>query len=140
MYSLVYVSRSLLPAVQAAAEVGRIVDVSTARNAAEGVTGALLYTGTRFAQLLEGEEAAVLRIMASIARDDRHCDVVTLHQGPADGRRFSDWSLVYVGHSTFASGIVERALAEQDAADGFALRSLIRLLQELARSRALSAA
>lgn len=133
MYSLVYVSRSLLPAGRAAPGIDAIVEVATARNAAEGVTGALLYTGTRFAQLLEGEEAAVRRIMASIVRDRRHRDVVTIDEGPAAARRFAGWSLVYVGHSTFADGIVERALAERDKGDGYALRNLIRLLQELAR-------
>lgn len=133
MYSLIYVSRSLLPSGRAAAEIEAIVNISTARNAAAGVTGALLYTGKRFAQLLEGEEAAVLDIMASIARDARHCEVVTIDQGPVVARRFSKWSLVYVGHSTFAAGIVERALAETGEPDGYALRNLMRLLQELAR-------
>lgn len=133
MYSLVYVSKSLLPIGQASAEIQSIVEVATARNAAAGVTGALLFTGTRFAQMLEGDEEAVLAIMASIAADERHCDVVIIDQGPAAARCFADWSLVYVGHSTFASGIVERALAESGQSDGYALRNLIRLLRELAR-------
>jgi hypothetical protein len=135
VFSLVYVSKSLLQPGQAAREIGSIVDVSTARNAAAGVTGALLYTGTRFAQLLEGEEPAVREIMSSIVRDPRHCDVVTVDQGPIAARRFSSWSLVYLGHSTFAAGTVERALAERERGDGYALNNLIRFLQELARSK-----
>jgi hypothetical protein len=139
VYSLVYASKSLLPVGEAAAEIESIIEVATARNQAAGVTGALLYTGTRFAQLLEGEEASVLEIMASIARDPRHADVAILDQGGAVARRFCDWSLVY-GHSTFAAGIVERALAARGAADGYALRNLIRLLRELAPPSAPGAA
>ena len=44
--------------------------------------------------------------------------------------------ITYVGHSTFAAGIVQRALIENGERDGYALRNLIRLLQELARSSA----
>jgi len=124
----------MLPRREAAAEIQSIMAVSAARNAAAGVTGALLYTGTRFAQWLEGDEAAVGEIMASIARDARHRDVTILDESPAKARRFSGWSLVYLGHSTFASATVERALAERGAADGFALHSLVKLLEELARS------
>jgi hypothetical protein len=131
VYSLIYVSRSLLPVDHAAGEIESIIKASTARNAAAGVTGALLYTGTRFAQLLEGDEAAVLGIIASIAQDPRHCDLVILDQGPAGTRRFSSWSLLF-GHSTFAAGIVESALAANGHSDGYALRNLIRLLRELA--------
>jgi hypothetical protein len=131
VYSLVYVSKSLLPVGEAAAEIESIIAVATARNQAAGVTGALLYTGTRFAQLLEGDEGPLLDIMASIARDPRHTDVTILDQGGAVARRFSGWSLVY-GHSTFAAAIVERALAARGAADGYALRNLIRLMRELA--------
>lgn len=134
MFSLVYVSKSLLEPGQAIREIGSIVDVSTVRNAAAGVTGALLYTGTRFAQVLEGDEPAVREIMGSIARDQRHCDVVTIDQGPITTRRFSTWSLVYLGYSTFAATTVQRALAERDRSDGYALNNLIRLLRELARS------
>ena len=134
MYSLIYVSRSQLLPGEAGKEIESIVKVSATRNAAAGVTGALLYTGKRFAQWLEGEELAVLDIMASIARDPRHCEIVTIDQGPAAARRFSSWSLAYLGHSTFADATVARALAEHGQADGYALRNLIRLLQELARS------
>ncbi|MBA2918279.1 blue light sensor protein [Sphingomonas sp. MAH-20] len=133
MYSLVYVSKCLLTPDYAGAGIEAIIEVATARNAATGVTGALLYTGARFAQLLEGEKDAVLAIMASIARDPRHGDIVILDQRAASARRFSHWSLVY-GHSTFAAGIVERALAAHGHADEYPLRNLIRLLQELAPS------
>ena len=124
----------MLPRGEAASEIQSIMAVSNARNAAASVTGALLYTGARFAQWLEGDEAAVRDIMASIERDARHRDLVILEQCPAVARRFSEWSLVYLGHSTFASATVRRALAERDAADGFARHSLVKLLQELARS------
>jgi hypothetical protein len=132
VYSIVYVSTSLVPAGQ---EIGSIVSVSSARNAAAGVTGALLHSGARFAQVLEGKQPAVSEIMASIMRDRRHRDLVVIAQGPIAGRRFPSWSLVYQGRSTFASATVERALAERDRGDGNALGNLTRLLWEFARPR-----
>jgi hypothetical protein len=77
--------------------------------------------------------------MASIARDRRHCEVAILDQGAAAARHFSSWSLVY-GHSTFAAGIVERALAAHGQGDDYPLRNLIRLLRELAPPPAPTAA
>jgi hypothetical protein len=134
VYSLLYISRAELAGSTVEAEIEAIVRVSTARNAAAEVTGALLYTGERFAQLLEGSEDAVREIMARIARDPRHSELTIIEQGPAERRRSARWSMAYGGRSTFAASTVERALADRDAPDGYAMRNLIRLLQELARS------
>ena len=134
MYSLLYISRAGLVAGATDAEIEAIVRVSTVRNAAAEVTGALLFTGDRFAQMLEGDETAVLQIMASIAADPRHRDVTVIEQGPIDRRRFARWSMVRSGQSTFAAATVARALADRRAPDGYAVRNLIRLLQGLAHA------
>jgi hypothetical protein len=129
LFALLYVSRSQLQPDREQEELDGIVRASIARNAAAEVTGALLFTGAHFAQWLEGTEAAVQAIMASIARDPRHSDVTVLQQGPAERRRFDAWSLAYSGRSTFAEVTASRALQNRDA---YSVRNLTRLLLELA--------
>lgn len=134
VYSLVYVSRSLLDEQAAEEELAAIIGVSTTKNAAAEVTGALLYTGTRFAQLLEGRKADVQSIMASIMRDSRHADITIIYEGSISQRRFASWSMAYSGGATFASRAVERALSDRNKPSGLAAGNLIRLMQELVRS------
>jgi len=107
-----YASRSQLPTAWSDAAVADIVAVSRRRNAALAVTGALLFTGARFAQIIEGPDAAVAELQASIARDPRHGDVQTILSGPHEARLFDDWSLAYAGPSLFVSSQVEAALDE----------------------------
>jgi len=94
--SLLYVSKTLLEFPAGEAEVADIVAVSRSRNAALGVTGALISTGTYFAQLLEGERAAVETLMLSINADARHMRVKTIRTAE-EARRFARWSMAYSG-------------------------------------------
>lgn len=77
--------------------VNDIVTVSVPRNGALTVTGALIFTGTRFVQFLEGPSSAVRDLRASIGRDRRHINVRTIAAGTAERRRFAHWSLAYAG-------------------------------------------
>jgi hypothetical protein len=101
VYSLCYVSRALLPSAEAKSAVADIVDVSRERNGRLKVTGALLFTGAHFAQVLEGSRAAVRELMLSIERDARHTDVTIVREGLAETRAFGAWTLAYAGPSTF---------------------------------------
>ena len=105
-YSLLYVSKTLLQFPAGGAEVAKIVEGSLARNANLGVTGALISTGQHFAQLLEGRQAAVEELMASISADPRHMKMKTLRVVEED-RRFPDWALAYSG----VAGLVDRYIA-----------------------------
>lgn len=58
-----------------------------AHNPPRGITGALLFDGERFCQLLEGPAAEVRDLMARIEADPRHTALVTLHDGPRRGAR-----------------------------------------------------
>ena len=88
---LQYVSRAAvdLPAdaVQA------IVSWSAAFNARAHVTGALIFTGTHFSQVLEGPPSTVRPLMASISRDSRHRDIRMLYESAISKRRFAGWSM-----------------------------------------------
>lgn len=107
-----YISTSRLQPSQIDQSIQDIVNVSTSRNLSLGVTGALLFTGQRFAQYLEGPPAALAELKESICRDERHEAVHTIASGPADHRRFLGWSLAYAGPSRFVAGKVEEALTD----------------------------
>lgn len=78
-FQLVYVSR-LAPACNWEV-VKEIVAAARRHNRALGITGALLFDGERFCQLIEGDETAVRTLMDNIARDARHTDVKLLFTG-----------------------------------------------------------
>ncbi len=99
--SLLYVSTSLLPARDEQRFVSDIVAVARARNAALGVTGALVLGRGHFAQILEGERAAVDELMFSIRRDRRHTAVNVAEIAEIGQRCFHDWSMAYAGPSTY---------------------------------------
>ncbi|MDH7637801.1 BLUF domain-containing protein [Sphingomonas oryzagri] len=123
-----YVSRCLLPANWVDAAVADIVKVSRIRNDSLRLTGALLFTGRRFAQYIEGAAEHVAAVQESIKRDARHGEVQTILAGAGEGRLFDDWSLAYAGPSLFLSAQVESVL---DEAPHSAAR-LIGILREFA--------
>jgi hypothetical protein len=91
MIHLVYVStaRTLFTSEQLQA----LLATSRANNERDGITGMLLHKDGNFMQVLEGEEAAVLKVHATIAADSRHKDMVTMVKEPIAGRRFEDWTM-----------------------------------------------
>ncbi|WP_380805995.1 BLUF domain-containing protein [Sphingobium tyrosinilyticum] len=111
-----YISTSRLQAAQVDDQVRDIVNISISRNRSLGVTGALLFTGQRFSQYLEGSPVAIAELKESILRDSCHEDVRTIASGPYDVRRFLTWSLAYAGPSRFVASKVEEAL--KDAISG----------------------
>ena len=74
-----------------------VVAVSRLRNADLEVTGALIRTGGFFAQCIEGPLDSIAALKASILRDPRHTDILTVDMAPLPKRRFADWSLAYSG-------------------------------------------
>ncbi|MGX7705993.1 BLUF domain-containing protein [Methylobacterium sp. Gmos1] len=101
LYRLVYASKNLLqgPDHEITAAVRQILAASQANNRAIGVTGALMFNGGAFAQVLEGPRAGVEETFERIQRDERHGDVTVLQCGPAETRGFPDWSMAFVGQS-----------------------------------------
>ncbi len=66
---------------------------SRARNARNRITGMLLYRGGHFMQVLEGDEANVMKIFADIERDNRHKSVDVLRAEYIQYRDFPDWTM-----------------------------------------------
>lgn len=70
-----------------------ILAQASRRNAAQGVTGALLCCDGRFLQHLEGPKAAVFELFGAIVLDPRHTSIVTVESSPIRSRTFSNWTM-----------------------------------------------
>ena len=110
LLALIYVSRSTVPSTVANDTVEQIVATARARNPGLGLTGALLFTGEHFAQVLEGPAASIDRLMASVAMDPRHDQLIVVAREPITARRFGQWSMAYSGPSQFVARHVTRLL------------------------------
>lgn len=114
-FSLTYVSQSTIPALMAADEIAGLVALSRERNVAHGVTGCLVFTGNHFAQLIEGPEHGVRRLMANIEQDPRHRCIEILESRVRNARQCTNWALGYHGPSRFVQRIIQRSLAERSS-------------------------
>jgi hypothetical protein len=63
------------------------------KNEKSAITGMLLYRDGFFIQALEGELDAIENLYVTIARDERHRDVILVYKNPIQQRRFSDWTM-----------------------------------------------
>lgn len=133
MKSLLYVSRSCLREAETDIEVRKIIAKARTRNECLGITGALIFTPTHFAQYFEGPCSAVDELFEKVKGDPRHKDVRIVCTAPYTGRYFSDWSMAYGGSSVFVSNLVKTALEDQRAASAPA--KLIRLMREFTNDR-----
>ncbi len=113
--SQLYISKYVGRDEQARSDVEDIVSLVSMKNASISVTGALIFTGKHFAQILEGESESLDRLMASIARDPRHEIVKTFVRTKISDRRFPSWGLAYAGQSHFVSGHIARLITSGQA-------------------------
>lgn len=89
-FQLLYVSR-LAPGCNWEV-VKEIVAAARRHNPVHGITGALLFDGERFGQLIEGEEVPVRALLQNISVDPRHTDVRVLFAGQSPrGRTTQRW-------------------------------------------------
>lgn len=92
---LIYIS-SAAPGMKES-EVEKILASSRANNAANGLTGMLLFHDGCFFQVLEGEEESVARTFAVISRDTRHGGLIVMESKPVADRGFPQWSMGFLG-------------------------------------------
>ena len=74
-------------------DIAAILLASRRNNKRHALTGALIYNGHNFMQLLEGRADEVETCLATIGRDPRHFGMVTLIDEPIDQRHFQDWAM-----------------------------------------------
>jgi hypothetical protein len=70
-----------------------LVEHSARNNAARQITGMLCYHDGSFLQFLEGPAEEVDTLLAVIARDRRHIDLIEMYRKPIAARTFADWSM-----------------------------------------------
>ena len=120
LYRLVYASKNLLTGAEAEAAIEQILAASRRNNERVGVTGALMFNGGAFAQVLEGPQKGVEETFERIQRDPRHGDVTVLEGGPIKVRGFVNWSMAFVGQSARGQALWNELAAES----GFDLKRL----------------
>lgn len=91
LLQLVYVSSA--PRLLEQDDLLDILRASRANNPAVGVTGALLYSGGNFMQVLEGPPDAVEGVYERVQRDPRHRGVITLLRQEVEERAFPEWAM-----------------------------------------------
>ena len=111
---------------------------SSINNKPLNVTGMLLYSGTHFLQVLEGEEFLVQFVMKRIKNDTRHIDLEVIMDSPVEERNFSDW---YMGALDISGSkkldreqfrfITDQAVCDPKAAGRAALKVLKLFRNEL---------
>lgn len=114
LYRLVYLSYNNVDTAADVlqTEIDQILAVSRRNNALVDVTGALMFNTGCFAQVLEGPKGAVMETFERIQCDMRHNKVSVLAFDETDERRFSNWSMAYVGHEAAAENRFNHVASE----------------------------
>lgn len=93
LYELIYVST-----LASGAAINAVPDISRAArlaNPALGITGLLVFDGSRFCQQIEGSMRLVVELFERISNDARHDHVNLLHQGAMTQRRYRHFNVGY---------------------------------------------
>lgn len=93
MYELVYYSEASNKLTNKG--VIDIVEQARVFNRKEDITGCLLYHNRAFIQILEGDEETINALFTRIKMDNRHQEVILLHEGKKEERAFRRWSMAY---------------------------------------------
>ena len=93
-YQIIYSSEAATP--MQTDDLEELLDHARRRNAAEGITGALVYADGIFLQILEGDKVRVQDLMANIRQDVRHESVIVLREGEIPAAIFGNWKMAYV--------------------------------------------
>jgi Sensors of blue-light using FAD len=98
LFRLVYVSRARIkpPKEGWKQAIQDILTTARTHNESVGITGALLFNGVHFAQVLEGREDEIKPLYERIRRDSRHFEVTTIEEAHTPKREFSAWAMAYV--------------------------------------------
>lgn len=99
--AVLYVSQSVIGDDDVA--LAALAAQAQAANAELGITGALIATGDRFAQFLEGPALPVAELMSRIDRDPRHGEVTIVRTEAITQRSLPDCALAYSGPSSDAA-------------------------------------
>jgi len=99
LYNLAYISKNTIKGSEEEVDeqIKTILAAAHKNNPALGVTGALLFSGGYFCQVIEGEEEVLEDLFETIQMDDRHGEVTVLQFEPIEERGFSEWAMALAG-------------------------------------------
>ena len=128
LYHFVYCSRAADGVDDT--EVGRIVESAQRNNLARGITGILVFGSGVFFQWIEGPEAEIQKLIASLHGDPRHYDIVSLSQSEEEcDRLYPNWQMEKVEAEDIRT-VLQDAL--ESAEDENNVASLKRILEHIA--------
>lgn len=138
MVRLTYISRSRVPRGEECGAFAAIVRAGEARNARIGVRAALVQSRDWFAQLIEGEAAAVDLLMASILCDSRHDGVRILARQTPVRAALPPMPMVpaYCGDARHVQARLDACLLAPESRD--ARSALNRMILDMADAAALA--
>lgn len=117
MLSVIYVS--VADPLILEEDIAAILLASRRNNARGGLTGALIYNGYNFMQLLEGPAGEVETCLHAIRADRRHSGMTEVRRRTVEARDFAEWSMLYdpefTGYDEDLARLAARgAIDEQD--------------------------
>jgi Sensors of blue-light using FAD len=117
LHRLVYYSKYNIASHGAALRqtLKQILSSAIRSNSERGLTGGLVFNRRFFAQVLEGEHAAVMQTFARIYKDPRHKDVVVTSTETITERLFGAWSMGFAGNTDLINALCQ----EYGQAGGF---------------------
>ncbi len=128
LYTFVYCSRAADDMDDA--EVNRLIVSAQRYNLTCGITGVLVFGSGVFFQWIEGPAVEVRKLMASLHRDRRHYDIVSLDQSEEGRERlYPNWQMERVGADDIRE-VLQDAL--ESAEDENNVAALKRILDHLA--------
>jgi hypothetical protein len=128
-YALLYVSTARQGLTNA--DIEKLAVDAQAFNTQNDLTGLLLYSGTHFMQILEGNYDVLNPLLNRIIDDDRHSDVRVIMGAPATGRLFDKWSMGVIDirnsdriDPLTVQAIVDQAECDPDTAEAIGMKTL----------------
>lgn len=88
---LVYVSNRKPSCTQE--EIDKILASCKKNNPALNITGILLYSDTKFIQLVEGDAKVIMQLYDKIKLDSRHSNTMMISYGPIKDKAFPSWHM-----------------------------------------------
>lgn len=134
LFRILYCSRNRIENLQdrRAEAMSQIFQTARANNKRRAVTGALLYSTSFFAQVLEGPRGEIESIFEKIQQDPRHGDVTILECSRISSRDFPQWSMASVQPVSEAqSHATDQALGGAIGDPGEAGQSVLELMRSL---------
>ena len=133
---LCYVSEAVLADdCDPAEQIDSILRRSRWWNESVGITGALFFNRTLFAQVLEGPHREVERLFQQIRSDPRHREVIRIDWRQIESRQFAQWSMAFVGSDRAERLRFQEMVLDESRTVDLARDGMLNLLVSIVRNR-----